>query len=187
METNLNVSCLNLKSLVKSGVDSLSAAGMLLVEMLDSKVSLPEISEQSGIPMDVLGQLERIGRRQLNPHLLLATYPAVQAIQRLSVSEQDRLLENPVEVLILKNGEIDHLMISAKDMTREHVAQVFARSHVRSLTEQRAWLQTREEKSAPPKLQQVPYTITRRHTVVFNACVEMTAKELLRIAQALQD
>jgi hypothetical protein len=187
MNTEITKTCLNLKCLVGQGIDALTAAGRLLLEMLDGGASFPDISEQSGIPMDVLGQLERIGRHQLNPHLLLATYPAVQAIQRLSLSEQDRLLSEPVAVMVMKDGHPDTLMIAAKNMTREQVGQVFAKGHVRTLAEQRAWLETRGQKSIPPKLQDVPYTITRRHTVVFNACVELTAKELFRIAQALQD
>jgi len=178
---------LKLQRLFSEGIDSLKAAGALVVELLTSGQRLPDISAASGIAVDVLGQLERIGRHQMNASLLLANYPAVPALQRLSMSEQDRLLNQPVEVLILKDGGTDTLLVEAKNLTREQVSQVFAGGSVRDLAQQRAWLESRAQKLVPPQMSELPYTITRRHTVVFKACVEMTAKELIRIAQALQD
>lgn len=183
----LTTNCNELKSLVAQGIESLKLAGAKLVQMLSSGEHLPDIAEQSGIPADVLAQLERIGRNQLNPALLLADYPAVVAIQRLSVSEQDRLLSVPVEVMVIKDGKADTLMIAAKNMTREQVTQVFAKGHVRELPEQRAWLESRAIKAPGAKVIDAPYTVTRRRTVIFKVGVEMGAKELLRIAQALQD
>lgn len=183
----LTIHCNELKNLVTQGIESLKRAGAKLVQMLTNGERLPDIAEQSGIPADVLAQLERIGRNQLNPALLLADYPAVVAIQRLSVSEQDRLLSVPVEVMVIKDGKADTLMVAAKNMTREQVTQVFAKGHVRELPEQRAWLESRAIKTPEAKVIDAPYTVTRRRTVIFKVGVEMGAKELLRIAQALQD
>jgi hypothetical protein len=179
--------CEELKSLFLQGIESLKKAGDKLLEMLEAGGSLPDIAENSGIPADVLAQLERIGRNQLNPSLLLANYPAAVALQRLSVSEQNRLLASPAEVLILKNGAADTLLVDVKNMTREQVTQVFAKGHVRALPEQRAWLESRAAVTPEVKVSTPPYTITRKKTVIFNIAVEMTAKELIRIAQTLQD
>lgn len=179
--------CEELKSLFLQGIESLKKAGDKLVEMLEAGADLPSIADNTGLPADVLAQLERIGRNQLNPSLLLANYPAAVALQRLSVSEQNRLLANPVEVLLLKNGVADTLLVEAKNMTREQVTQVFAKGHVRALPEQRAWLESRATVTPEVKVSTPPYTITRKRTVIFNIAVEMTAKELIRIAQTLQD
>ncbi len=182
----LTNSCEELKSLFLQGIESLKKAGDKLVEMLEAGADLPSIADNTGLPADVLAQLERIGRNQLNPSLLLANYPAAVALQRLSVSEQNRLLSEPVEVLLLKGGDTHTLRVEAKNMTREQVTQVFAKGHVRALPEQRAWLASRTAVASEVKVSPPPYTVTRKKTVIFNVAVEMTAKELLGIAQTLQ-
>lgn len=182
----LTNSCEELKSLFLQGIESLKKAGDKLVDMLEAGGALPDIAENTGLPADVLAQLERIGRNQLNPSLLLANYPAAVALQRLSVSEQNRLLSAPAEVLILKNGVADTLLVEAKNMTREQVTQVFAKGHVRALPEQRAWLESRKAVMPAVQVSAPPYTVTGKKTVIFNVAVEMTAEELIRIAQTLQ-
>lgn len=186
-QITLETGCNEIKSLFYQGISSFKKAGETLVKMLEAGQHLPEISAASGIPADVLAQIERIGRGQLNPELLLADYPAVPSIMRLSASEQSRLLVEMIEVMVIKDGKADTLLVNAKNLTREQVFQVFAKGHVRTLAEQRAWLESRSLKAPEAKVIDAPYTITRRHTVIFNMGVEMTAKELLRIAQALQD
>lgn len=175
-----------LKAAIQQGLEAWRRAGEIVVQMVEDGQSIPEIATAAGVPVDVLAQLERIGRRQLLPELLVADYPAARALERLPLSEQERLMREPVEVMVMKDGGPDTILMDVRSMRPQLVRQVFARGHVRPLNEQRSWLQSMETHSAPVQAME-PYQITRKHTVVFRQGVEMTAKELLRIAAQLQD
>jgi hypothetical protein len=175
-----------LRKAVTEGILAYLKAGELLVEILDEGYNLQDIAEKSEMPVDVLAQLERIGRKQLCPQLLLAEYPAARRLERLPFSEQERLMNGPVEVLILRDGTTDTLQVNVQHLTPQQVRQVFAASHVRSLAEQRQWIESQRPPAEPVKVD-VPYVLTRKNTIIFNQACEMTAKELLRIASQLAD
>lgn len=174
----------------QKGIDAWIQAGEKLVEAIETHhLNIHEIAENTGIPLDVLSALEKIGRHQLNPGLLIAEYPAARHMERLPLSEQTRLLEHPVEVLLVRDDGTDILRIQVRNMTSGQARQVFARDHVRPIDEQRAWIEAQRTTAATePKRIDLPYTINqRRGCVLFRADVEVSQKELLRIITQLQD
>lgn len=174
-----------LQQAIFTGVEAWKKAGHLLVEIIENDgLSLADIAEQADLPIDVLSQLEKIGRNQLVPQLLLAEYPAARKLERLPMSEQERLMREPVEMMVMKDGKPDTLMVTVRHLTGPQVRQVFASNHVRGLSEQRQWIES-QRPGAPVRVD-VPYVLTRK-SVIFNQACEMTAKELLRIAAQLQD
>lgn len=176
-----------LQHAIFTGIESWRHAGALLVSILEEDgLSLAMISERSDLPLDVLAQLEKIGRNQLVPQLLLAEYPAARKLERLPMSEQERLMIEPVEVMIMKDGKPDTLHVAVRHLTGSQVRQVFAANHVRTLAEQRQWIESQKPEQQTVKVES-PYIITRKGSVIFSQGCEMTAKELLRIAAQLQD
>ena len=190
IETTLRDRLDHLKSLISAGLNSFTAAGEVVRDLVDSHAcTLQTIHDHTGIPLDVLAQFERIGRGHLHPQLLIATYPAATALQRLPASVRDALLTEPTELLTLKDGQTDILLVHARNLTRDQVRQVFARNHVRSIDEQRAWLESeRTAREQTVTRIDIPYAINhKRGCVTFRADVEVTEKELLRILTQLQD
>lgn len=176
-----------LQKAIYTGVEAWRTAGKLLVSILEQGgVSLGEIADKADLPLDVLAQLEKIGRNQLVPQLLLAEYPAARKLERLPMSEQERLMIEPVEVMIIKDGKPDTLHVAVRHLTGSQVRQVFAANHVRTLAEQRQWIESQKPEQQTVKVES-PYIITRKGSVIFSQGCEMTAKELLRIAAQLQD
>ena len=176
-----------IKTALFNGFSQFIKAGQLVVESLEEGgLSLASLSEAIDVPIDVVAQLEKIGRRQLSPHLLLAEYPAARKLERLPMSEQERLMIEPVEVLVMRSGNPDTLLVNVQHMTPSQTRQVFASNHLRSLAEQRQWLESQVKESDTVKIE-TPYVLTRKGTVIFHQGSEMTAKELLRIAAQLQD
>lgn len=177
-----------LQQAIFTGVEAWKKAGQLLVEIIENDgLALADIAEQADLPIDVLSQLEKIGRNQLVPQLLLAEYPAARKLERLPMSEQERLMLEPVEVMVMKDGAPDTLCVPVRHLSGTQVRQVFATNHVRSLSEQRQWIESQRPQAGEPVKMAVPYTLTRKGSVIFNQGCEMTAKELLRIAAQLQD
>lgn len=176
-----------LQQAIYTGVEAWKKAGTLLVEIIEQDgLPLAQIAEQADLPLDVLAQLEKIGRNQLVPQLLLAEYPAARKLERLPMSEQERLMIEPVEVLVMKEGKPDTLRVPVRHLNGAQVRQVFASNHVRTLSEQRQWIEGQQPQQVAVKVD-VPYVITRKGSVIFNQACELSAKELLRIAAQLQD
>jgi hypothetical protein len=183
---NTSAKLAEMKQAITAGVQAWIKAGELLVEILDEGFNLQTIADEVQVPVDALAQLEKIGRGQLCPQLLLADYPAARRMERLPMSEQERLMNGPVEVLVMRDGHADTLQVNVQHLTSQQVKQVFATNHVRSLAEQRQWVESQRPASEPVKVD-VPYVLTRKSTVIFHQGCEMSAKELLRIAAQLQD
>ena len=178
----------DLRECLTRGRDAFVDAGNLVVEALDEGgISLAGLYDATEIPIDVLAQLERIGRKQLNPQLLLADFPAARQMERLPMSEQDRLLSDPVDVYVVKDGKPDKMKIPIHALSGKQVKQVFARNYVRGLAEQREWIDSSAVAAAQTAAvrRDVPYEITRRHTVIIGGN-EFTVAELLRIVAMAQ-
>lgn len=177
-----------LQQAIFTGVEAWKKAGQLLVEIIEQDgLALGEIAEKADLPLDVLAQLEKIGRNQLVPQLLLSEYPAARKLERLPMSEQERLMLEPVEVMVMKEGQPDTLRVPVRHLTGAQVKQVFASNHVRTLSEQRQWIESQRPQGGEPVKMDMPYVLTRKGSVIFHQGCEMTAKELLRIAAQLQD
>lgn len=176
-----------LRECLTRGRDAFAQAGNLVVAAIEEGgISLDALHDQTEIPMDVLAQLERIGRKQLNPALLLSDFPAASKMMRLPLSEQDRLMKEPVELFVMKDGKPDKMNMPVAVLTAPQVKQVFARNYVRPLAEQRAWIETQVVPASKPTKRDVPYEITRRHTIIIGGN-EFTVAELLRIAALAQE
>lgn len=176
-----------LRECLTRGRDAFAQAGEMVVAAIEEGgLSLDALHDLTEIPMDVLAQLERIGRKQLNPQLLLSDFPASRTMMRLPLSEQDRLMKEPVEVFVIKDGNPDKMSLPVAVLTPPQVKQVFARNYVRPLAEQRAWIDAQVAPAAKATTKRdVPYEITRRHTVIIGGN-EFTVAELLRIAAMAQ-
>lgn len=177
-----------IRECLQRGQKEFALAGELVVEIIEKTgKSLEDLSGALNIPMDILAKLERIGRKQLNPELWMADFAAASKMMRLPLSEQNRLMREPVEVFVMKDGNPDKMCLPVAVLTAPQVKQVFARNYVRPLAEQRAWI---EAQVVPPSKEttkrDVPYEITRRHTVIIGGN-EFTVAELLRIAAMAQD
>lgn len=178
-----------IKDLFHQGVQAWVKAGEIIVEVIDDEgLSLEEINDTLEMPLDVLATLEKIGRKQVNPQLLLSDYPAARSLERLPMSEQERLMIEPVDVLLQTGGTTDMIKVQVQHMTREQVKQVFARNYIRPIHEQRAWIEGQRKVVPSITQQDMPYEVNqRRHTVLFRTGCEVTRAELARLVAQLQD
>lgn len=121
--------------------DGMLRAGEIMVDILDNHgFTLAGLHEKLGLSVEVLSQFERVGRHQMHHKLLNVSYAAVSFLKRLPYSEQDRCIEQGVELLVLKNGEPDVMMQPVTALSRKQCKQVFTKDSVRDLGAQRAFL-----------------------------------------------
>lgn len=167
--------------LVKQGIECWVKAGQLVVEMIEEdNLTVSEIAEKvPGLSDGVISNFERLGRKQLLPALLVDDYPAVTFLQRLPYSEQERLQDQPVDVLI--DGGADTLQVQARNLTPLQCRQVFDGSKLRDTGGQKAFIETEKAKSVKQERHDpLPYEVKRGH-VEFNRGCKLTAGQMSQI------
>jgi hypothetical protein len=171
---------------ISKGVNSWIHAGELIKLAIDEHGETSNsIAETIKIPVRVIGQLEKIGRKLIRPDLLLAGYPAAASLMRLPYSLQSEAIEDGVDLLL---EESDSLKVKAENLTPSQVKQVFDGSSVRSLAAQKAYIEDLRIKASLNSIPDVlaPYQIKGNKVLITSAC-SLTQKDLLRMLNELNN
>jgi hypothetical protein len=167
---------------------SLMAAGKLLVEILEEEPKGKRLiqAKYPGISAPMLNQLEALGRGQLHPALALSGSPGYIRLRGLPMSDQERYLEESVELLVEAGEDYDVLLVKVSDLTPKQAAQVFAPDHVRAQGAQRAYLEDQKQKATlAHRCEELPepYKVHRDGSIEFRAGTRIKRKELLWLVQ----
>jgi hypothetical protein len=167
---------------IQRGKEALEDAGRILVAMIDEDASVKEriMDDHPEITEDVLETFERIGRKQLYYRLCLLEAPGIRALKRCPYSEQVRFETEPLPMLLINGKDLtDHLLVAVHSMQPDQVRQVFGAHRIRSLAEQRAWLEN--QKCKPRQLENSnPYTIGKGR-ITFHEPVTLSASDMARL------
>lgn len=177
-------------SLVAQGIECWNKAGEIIVQLLDDHgMTIGEIAESSEfLTEDIVTRFEQLGRKQLVPKLLIADYPAAKYIIKLPFSEQKRVIEGSVELLVMSGKESTTLMVKPENMTSAQCRQVFNGDQVRSIGAQRAWL---EDKRSSQEIvgaivgSDPLYKVKGKRVVFYRPC-ELTAGQLAQIISEIE-
>jgi hypothetical protein len=173
------------QTLVQEGMSAWVQAGEILVTIIDSgAMALDQIAESiPEINRRTLATFERIGRKQIVPSLLIASYPAARAAARLPYSEQRRTQSEKIEVATLDGSDV---MVAIEDMTQSQTRQVFNDSSIRSLAGQRAWIESQRTRRDSERVIEtpMPYTV-RGRSVTFVKGAKLDAREVAALLAAL--
>ena len=105
-----------------------------------------ELIERGLFPQTV-DRLEMVGRGQLHHRLLLCSAPYAEKLALLPMSQQHLALENGVEVL--EPDEITTSTVRVEKLSGRQVSQVFGDKSVRTIQEQRTWVNEQKRKNKP--------------------------------------
>lgn len=165
------------KRLIQTGLESIAKASVVYVKAIDENPHNHKRFADSCplVPASAWSGFEAVGRGWLDYRLLLNGGTANKIMRKLPRSQQTSALDNGVE-LLLDDG--DNLIVKVENLTPKQAKQVFAKDHIRSLGEQRAYI---ESQHAPtPKEYRPSYTI-KRGVLHINAATTLTRKEVTRI------
>lgn len=173
--------------LFKQGYDAWVKAGELLVKMIDQNPSVIDdiIDRYPDMNAGILRQFEKMGRKQLHPLLLIESTPGETRLARLPYSEQLKYLEKPVEIVVETDDGPDLMQIQTKHLTRAQAEQVFAKDHVRTAAEQRAWIMSRREAQVTDAWRTHPWRVVGKQVEI--AGVKFTRKQILAILKEMND
>lgn len=129
------------------GVAAWEKAGKLLVALIEKNpdVKARIVREHPEISFSVLSRLEMVGRGMVKPEFLLSDAPAYRAVRCLPISDQERLSTDPnLPLVIREQGRTEVLHVDFRNLQASQVSQVFAKDHIRTEAEQRAWIEAQE-------------------------------------------
>jgi hypothetical protein len=172
--------------LIIKGMEAWVQAGQHIARLVDSDAdAIEKLAKASPtISVGILRSLERIGRKELLPELLIKTGAGFAKLRDLPFSLQKKHLAEPVPVLIMTANGPDTLNVSVGDLTSRQVKQVFAADCVRDIGAQRAWLADNMPRpdTSPDGL---PFEVHGK-TAIFTRPCKMTRAELLSLADRVR-
>lgn len=129
--------------MLMQGFEMIGKACQLYVKAIDENPDLKhEFQEEyPTINSAMWARFERVGRGVLRYKLLTSTSSATAVLSRMPYSDQQRYLDNPVE-LLTTDGDV--LKVLASNLTPEQVKQVFSFNAIRSLSEQKAYIESQK-------------------------------------------
>jgi hypothetical protein len=170
------------RTLFNQGLENIAKAAVIYVKAIDENPNNHArfASNCPTIPASAWSGFEAVGRGWLDYRLLLTGGSASKALRRLPRSQQSTALDQGVEVLV---GSGETLLVRVENLTTVQAKQVFAGDHIRSLGEQRAWL---EAQHAPESKEYKAAYIIRKDVLHINAATTLTRKELTRILMEME-
>ena len=169
-------------SAVFSGIAAFEEAGRILVRLIeqDADVITRIVELNPGFTLDMLETFERIGRGQLYYKLTINETPGVRALRRCPYSEQVKYFEEPLELLLMEGDTTDKILVSIHALTNEQARQAIGRGRIRTIPEQRAWLESERRLPPSPLVPSKPYAARRGKVVFYEPCV-LTVSELAHL------
>lgn len=129
-------------------------------------------------------QLESVGRKILDPGLLIGSGGQHTAkIKKLPFDLQRKVIDGCMFEFLTADGS--HMMVCLRDSEDWQAKQIFADDHIRTLPEQKAWIEAEKAKRKSSEVEHVvPYEI-RTKDVLFKEMTSLTFEEVRHLALQL--
>jgi len=166
-----------------AGINALQHAGKALVKLMEAD---PEaggrLITERGIPRATLVTLSRIGKGELLPELAFKP-----AMARLPAEDQKRIVEGPVDAVVIRNGKTETIKVDLRNAVPAMVDQVVAQDHIRTLPEQVQYIETRRTVPvASAKAEGVPWRVRGGKIDILRPVQGLSRSDLLTMQRALE-
>ena len=173
------------KKVFSGAIEGIVKASEIYVKAIDenplNKVKFIE-SCSDFIPTDAWAGFEAIGRRWMHPKLLMGGGGKYSKnIKKLPYSDQRQIFEGARFDMLTSSGEI--LKVDVRQIEPAQAEQMFDKSHIRSVAEQKAFIESRKP-DKPSNSVEVPYTFVR-NGVHFTKDTVVNKEQLRRILQEI--
>lgn len=155
--------------------DQNRASAQLYVQIIEARPDFRQESIEMGVSKSLLDAMERVGRDQWHERLLLAIGTQYNLLRKLPMSEQEKAINDGVEVLQADNTT---RTIPLDDLTPDQARQAIGKS----LAQQRTWLNDH----AQPKGKRTPDQIViqkAKRQVIFHGHIITHAMLLQMLAE----
>lgn len=176
------------RQLVQQGIDAWTQAGEIVARAIDADSEWPEkvLAQCPQFTAEIIFRFEQIGRKAMLPQLLVNDCPGYRRLRQLPYDLQTKLVTHGVEVLAMNGSEWDSITIEPINLTDDQSKQVFAKNRIRSLAEQRAFIESAKVRGYIPSSKSTEAYRIRNGRLMVTRPVEFTRKELARILSELE-
>lgn len=130
-------------------------------------------------------RFEGIAAKKIDPLLAVVDYSYSAKIERLSLDDQHRLLTEPIPTVVVdERGKTDILKVKFEAMTPSQKSQVVAFDHVRTESEQKAWIESQKTTAwvkRPVQEQSREKYVIKKDIIIVPTRAEFTVDELWTI------
>ena len=170
------------------GLESIAKAASIYVKAIDESHSMKGkfIERFAGvIPAGAWANFEAVGRKTMHPRIMLGVGRNTSFIKRLPFSDQEDIVNGKKVELLTADG--DSLPVDARDISAHQSRQLFAGNHIRTLSEQRAFIEddNRIEKDNAVELAKIIRYRIENGNVHFAHNTVFTMNELITITAEL--
>jgi hypothetical protein len=170
---------------LQSGIEGIVRAAEIYVAALDAD---PRDADRfrdefaEWVPAAAWSQFEAVGRKWMHPRLLMggvSDRKKSAIIKKLPYSTQERVFKRERFQLLTASGE--KLEVDILEATPEQAEQLCNGTSIRSLSEQRVWIESQvvKERAEEPE-DSLPYTVTDGRVTFRRRCV-LSRAELKRL------
>jgi len=171
------------RKLLNNGLNSIRLACEYYVDAITKKPELKEVFIHEFPEFNAVSwyRFEQIGRGVLSPKLLHATNTTIKMLSTCSYSDQVKYLEKPVEFLT-STGDV--LLLDVSAMISSQVRQVFNGKSVRTLAEQKVYIEIEKEKRSKKEIKNTREWFVRKDKLYVGKVV-FTKIELVEIMEEM--
>lgn len=168
------------------GAEYLLKACRLYVKAIDNNPDSAQDFEEAypEISLSAWRRFEAVGRGTLHIKLLTNMTIGAKRLEKCSIEEQSKYIDNPVEVLLTND---DVLKVDIHSLQPSQLKQVFAKDHVRTRSEQKAYIESIKSCETIEKVRKAKiktYIISKGKLIVGD--ISFTKADLLRILVQLE-
>ena len=193
LSININDAVKNFKEFMQDGFNKIIEACKLYATIIDQSEESAEIFRKRlpEIPEGAWKRYELVGRGMLHPKLFAwRNCPGVQRLEKLSLADQEKYSRENFNVLLSNN---DTMLISVHNLTHDQSRQVMNDNHVRSIPEQRAYLEDLkmrkhreiELKNSTLTIYEKPWKVTGKTSVNINGVI-FKRKDIVEILSEME-
>lgn len=174
------------KSLIYEGISKWMEAGQIVADILNKDPDALEfIVEKTGVPVNIIRKFEAIGNKRVYPKLLVTDSPGIRKLVKCSYKTQEYYYDNPIDVIVKKQDGIDLLKVKVENLTYDQCKLVFDKDHIRTIPEQRAYMESLNLSEGKP-VTNLPYIIKNRKLIIKEAGLVFTPATLKKIIKELE-
>jgi len=175
------------KKALQSGLDNIVKAAEIYVEAIDSDYEAKDKFSSSfdgTIPAAAWAGFEAVGRKAMHPKLLFGGGNNRGYIKRLIYSDQEDVLSGKRVSLLIDGG--DSIMVDPREITKEQAQQLFDRDHIRTLSEQKAYVESQRlpQSSIEHTAEQLQVKVVN-HKLYIKADTVLTKREVARLLESM--
>lgn len=169
-----------------AGVEGIARAAAIYVEAIDENPNFGDAFRDEFadiIPVGAWAGMEKVGRKLMHPNLLMGGGGKYASrIKRLPYSTQERVIGGERFDLLTADGQT--LKVDVRQITTEQADQLFDGEHIRTLPEQRAWLESRKGRQVVEEADTMPYVI-KGGKVLFRRGTTLSRPEIRRLLEVM--